>query len=103
MVSYRTLVLGTIAVISAAAPAYAAGPKALPGQQGDAGPKALPAHVQYAGPKALPTRVMYDDAGPKALPGPNDAGPKALPGPSGTINVLLRTLGSLEQLIQIRL
>jgi hypothetical protein len=89
MVSYRTLIFGTIAVIAAAAPAYAAPPKALPEPQtsksvivrADTGPRALP------GP----------NTGPRAIPGP-DTGPRALPGPT-VLSTLVRDLTRWESSI----
>ena len=88
MVSYRTLIFGSIAVIAATAPALAAGPKAQPAQ------------ITYAGPKAQPSQT---EAGPKAQPSQTDAGPKAQPS-AGVITLLLKGLGDWEsRILQIHL
>ncbi|HEV3155667.1 MAG TPA: hypothetical protein VGZ02_17815 [Candidatus Baltobacteraceae bacterium] len=85
MVSYRTLVFGTIAVISAAAPAYAGQPLALPGPQQQAS-VATPSQ-----PQALPQKGQ-----PRALPSPV--------GQQSFITILVNGLGNLErQLLRIHL
>ena len=92
MVSYRTLIFGTIAVISASAPALAAGPKAQPSQT----------QITYAGPKAQPS--AQTDAGPKAQPSQTDSGPKAQPGGNDVITLLLKGFGDLQnRILQIHL
>ena len=84
MVSYRTILFGTIAVISATSPALASGGHALPG------PSKQTASIAAA-------------SGGGALPGPSRqtvtaaaaSGGGALPGPVAFLNALLRDAESV--------
>lgn len=84
MVSYRTLIFGTIAVISAAAPAMAAPPHAMPGPQ-SASVRTMPP----GGPKVAP---------PHAMPGPQSNAVTQM------VKIVLGNIGQWErQILNVRL
>ena len=72
MVSYRTIIFGTIAVISATSPAYAGGGSPIPG------------HVRQA--------TIAAPAGGSPIPGGRQAmtGGSPIPGPVAFVNALVR-------------
>lgn len=82
MVSYRTLIFGTIAVISASAPALANGTQAIPGPQQSI---VAPTGPNANGTGALPVRVKPQSENRSNAP--------------GIMTIILQSIGHLEQQI----